>query len=188
MTKERYISRVEHKSGNSGFYWVRFLKGTSAKGMSSMEHRSQKSFTDRKCGGKEEALKQAIAWRDNKMKEYGLTLDRSQHNYKVARGGLLRGSVSGVVGVTNEIQTKGDGIYFAYRAGWSETIDGKRRQRGKMFWYDPTVEGSEQIAFKRAKAYRRKMVKLHYDFERTGVGLRPVKRSKKVCHHQNHQK
>ena len=161
MKKEKFISRINNETGG-GCYWVRFMEGTNDPVMGLWQkHKAQKSFTDLRCGGKANALSEAIKWRDMMMEKLCIRHDRVGIPVKVPR------SDTGIVGVTvqREIKTLvggGESLFFSYRASWRQLINGKRTNRGKQFGYDPNDPESKEKAFKKAKAVRKKMQKLHY--------------------------
>ena len=151
----RFICRVEHPSGNSGFYWVRFFQTFDC------SERVQCTFTDLEWGSKQKALDAAREWRDQMADELGIELAVCS-NFK--RKQTKPRSNTGVVGVVHLDYVKGCGRHVtAYTANWSETQDdGKRKPRQKMFGYKPDQPWDKDRAFKQAVEHRAKMEKTHY--------------------------
>ena len=162
--KDAYISRVEHRSGNSGFYWVRFCSGS--KENATFKHEKQKTFTDLQCGGKRAALKKARQWRDKTM----VSLNKSYHSHKHQIGMRRKKARSNtnIVGVSRIEYDKYNSRYGTYRrvayfffffCCW---VDGKRKAKYKCFYFDWTDPQDEKRALKLAKAFRKEMESIHY--------------------------
>lgn len=154
--KMRYIVRFEHESGNSGYWQVRFQKGSSRAGGKIVV--AQRTFMDNAYGGKRKALQAAKEWRDttavklNKIEDPHSLFKRYPTKAK---------NTTGIVGVYCIEGTDSEGRYRNhYRVEWREADEyGKRRPRAKVF----TVgTGNKDKIFLEAVRWRKRMEKLHY--------------------------
>ena len=146
---------------NGHNYWlVRFFKRATRKA-TVLEN---KTFSDKKYGSKEASLDAAIKWRDDtaNAKSYQLATRPNKHKAKTSRK-----TNTGMVGVncrpiTRIGETGITYIRFYYVVTWMVQEDGKRRQKAKLFRFEPDDKEGKKTAFKRAKEHRLKMLERCY--------------------------
>lgn len=154
--KMRYIVRFEHESGNSGYWQVKFQKGSDRSGKKTVV--AQRTFMDRKYGGKRKALKAAKDWRD----EMAVRLNKIEQPHALFKRYQTHAQNStGVVGVYHVEGADSKGRYRNhYRVEWREADEyGKRQPRAKLFTIGTA---NKEKVFREAVRWRRQMEKLHY--------------------------
>lgn len=144
----RYISFYNHG------YMVRFTR------LGEVVH--QKNFGYKTYRSDKECLNAAIAYRDSKLAEFGLSESRRRLAHRPDKR-----SITGVTGVVKVHQIKklvhGVGLYSYYEARWMEGDKHNRKQRTKCFSFDVNDYSDMQKAFSDATAFRAKMEALHYE-------------------------
>lgn len=157
ITDEPYITRIEHPSGASGLYWVRFAAGSGEQQF----FVAHCTFTDNEYGSPGKALKAAKIWRDATRIKLGKGAARKHNLRKRAK---ISTSNTGFVGVCRRDFIRSNGrreTFFA--VSWQRTTEeGKRKQQQKNFYFNRDDSGAERRALENAKRHREKMGKQHY--------------------------
>ncbi len=131
----RFITRMEYARTTG--WWVRIT--------ASGKNVAQKLFSDKSCGGTEQALLAAKEWRDKQL-ETNAKLGLKHSEWRI-HGNDSR-NISGVVGVAPEIERRGKTPYVtAWRAAWPA-------KNGRQYYRFSVYNYGYQGAFAKAVAYR----------------------------------
>jgi len=142
-----------------GAWWVRFL---SSKLYGKQSNKLHKLFHFRNYKDEDSAFRAAVRWRNKMLRE------RPELINKLTGGSHLKGKYHQkkthgdtrlIVGVNENIRTNRNP---AYVATWQETNNGKRAPKTKSFTYKIDNLQDKKLAYEKAVAYRKKMVKQHY--------------------------
>lgn len=136
----RFITRMDY--GRTCGWWVRI----SAQG----KNLASKLFSDLKHGGKDSALAEAKAWRDQQEARYatrlGLTPNKRRHHQSDRR------NLSGVVGVVPDVSRRNGVGIRACKAIWTDAAGASRYKRYSV------VQHGYSGAFRQALKKRCEMV------------------------------